>query len=127
MIPITKDEAIEIMEILYSLYPNFNKRGMDNFNRIWIEKLMEGDYNKTLKQTNQYVTESPYPPSLADIIVKPYKHRDDKMPEKIREAEEAVRKEMADPEIAARRKAKIDKMRQKLERMQAGSRVSDDD
>ena len=115
MIPITKDEAIEIMEILYSLYPNFNRRGMDNFNRIWIEKLMDGDYEKSLKQTNEYVAESPYPPSLADIIVKPYKHRDDGMPEKIREAEEQVKREMeSDPGALERRRRKLDELRRKL-------------
>ena len=127
MIPITKDEAIEIMEILYSLYPNFNRRGMDNFNRIWVGKLMEGDYKKTLKKTNEYVDQSPYPPSPADIIVKPHKHVDHGMPEQIRAAEERVRKEQADPEIAARRKSKLDEYRKKLERMQAEVSLQHDD
>ena len=123
-----KEEALEIMELLYATYPNFNKSGMKKFNQIWMDKLMDlGDYRKTLQRANQYITESPYPPSLADIIVKPYKHVDHGMPEQIRAAEERVRKEQADPEIAARRKSKLDEYRKKLERMQVEVSLQHDD
>ena len=36
----TKEEAIEIMQILYATYPNFNKNDVKGFNAIWLKRLM---------------------------------------------------------------------------------------
>lgn len=121
------EQAKEIMATVYDFYPNINHNKSPTFNKTWLKAIMQGDYEKTKAALEDYCFENEYPPKIANFVIKPYKHRDDKMPEKIREAEETVRKEMADPEIAARRKAKLDKMRQKLERMQAESRVRHDD
>ena len=111
----TKDEAIEIIQILYATYPNFNKNNVKGFNAIWLKRLMEdGDYQKTLRKTENYTAESKFAPSLADILVKEYKPRDDRMAEQIRAAEEKVRQEKADPERAARREQLLNEMRKKL-------------
>jgi len=110
-----KEEAIEIMQILYATYPNFNKNDVKGFNSIWLKRLMEhGDYSKTLRKTEDYTAESKFAPSLADILVKEYKPRDDGMAEQIRAAEEKVRQEKADPERAARREQLLNEMRRKL-------------
>lgn len=111
----TKDEAIEIMQILYATYPNFNKNDVKGFNAIWLKRLMaDGDYPKTLRKTEDYTAESKFAPTLADILVKEYKPRDDGMAEQIRAAEERVRQEKADPEKAARRERLLNEMRKKL-------------
>lgn len=111
----TKDEAIEIMQILYATYPNFNKNDVKGFNSIWLKRLMEdGDYSKSLHKTEDYTAESKFAPTLADILVKEYKPRDDGMAEQIKQAEALVEKEKSNPEIAARRKQKLDNMRKKL-------------
>ena len=110
-----KEQALEIVQMLYAAYPNFNKHGSKNFNSIWLERLIEdGNYSKTLRKTKDYTTENKFAPSLADILVKEYKPRDDRMAEQIRAAEEKVRQEKADPEKAARRERLLNEMRKKL-------------
>lgn len=102
-----KSEAIEIMEILYSFYPNFNKRGVKSFNKIWIERLMEGDYKKTLKKTEEYTVNSPYPPSLADIIVLP--------PKEIKPNPEVEQVKQWEAEVKAEREAMTEEDKRKKE------------
>lgn len=110
-----KEQALEIVQMLYAAYPNFNRHGSKNFNSIWLERLIEdGDYSKTLRKTKDYTTENKFAPALADILVKEYKPRDDGMAEQIRAAEEKVRQEKADPEKAARREQLLNEMRKKL-------------
>lgn len=107
------------MELLYAYYPNFNRNKLNNFNAIWIERLLNGDYEKSLQKVKSHAAESSYPPSLADVFVPTHKPKDDQMAESIKVAEETVRREMADPETAARRRKKLDEMNEKLKRANA--------
>lgn len=116
----TKDEAMELLELLYAVYPNFNKNGMKSFNKIWLQRLMQGDYQKTLRKTNDYIENSKFPPALADVLVPIHAPRDDGMAEAIRASEEAVRKENEDPETLKRKHELIEEMRKKLHHMEGG-------
>lgn len=115
----TKDEAMEIMELLYIAYPNFNKNNMKNFNKVWISRLMEGDYQKTLRKTKLYTAENKFLPSLADVVHIENQPRDDGMAEQIRAAEESVKKENQDPEVLKRKQQMLEDMREKLGRKKA--------
>lgn len=110
----TKDEALEIMQILYAAYPNFNKNNIKGFNQIWVGRLMEyGNYKKTLKKANDYTMESPYPPAMADIIVKDVIYKDDGMATQIKQAEEVVKREKSDPVKLKERERLLEEMRKK--------------
>ena len=107
-------EAKEILVDIQRLFPNFNKNRDVEVAKTWIRLLQKGDYERTKRKLDEYVTESSYPPNVADILVKEYKPRDDGMAEQIRAAEEKVRQEKADPEKAARREQLLNEMRKKL-------------
>jgi hypothetical protein len=115
----TKEEATEILELLYVSYPNFNKHGMKNFNHIWLERLMEGDYKKTLRKTKDYCENNPYPPSFADVFVPIYKPVQTHDAEMLAEAEKKVAEEMKDPEIRADRERMVKEMMDKLKGVNA--------
>ena len=115
----TKSEAEEILELLYVAYPNFNKHGMKSFNRIWMEQLMEGDYQKTLRKTKKYCAESPYPPSFADVFVPIYKPVQTHDAEMLAEAAKKVEEEKKDPKLQAERERKINEMMRKLKGLDA--------
>ena len=107
-------EAKEILTDIQKMYPHFNKNRDVEVGRTWMRLLQKGDYERTKRKLDEYVTESSYPPNVADILVKEYKPRDDGMAEQIRAAEEKVRQEKADPEKAARREQLLNEMRKKL-------------
>ena len=108
-------EAKNVLIEVQRLFPNFNKDRDIETARTWIRLLQKGNYEKTMEKLDEYAIESSYPPNVADILVKEYKHRDDGMPEKIREAEERVKRELeADPGAWERRKRKLDELKRKL-------------
>lgn len=118
----TKEEAIEILEILYVTYPNFNKNKMDGFNKIWLKRLMEdGNYKRTLRKTNDYTAESKFAPTLADILVKEYKPVNTEVTD-VNAMEQAVREEMADPERRRRREEKLKQFEDKLKELRRNGR-----
>lgn len=75
---------------------------------------MKGDYEKTIRKLEEYCLSNKYPPAIADFLVKDSAHRNDKMQQQIKAAEDAVRREKADPEKAARREQLLNEMRRKL-------------
>lgn len=115
-----REEAKEIFIEIQRLYPLFNRERDKDLAKLWIDRLQLGDYQKSKHKLLDYSMESTYPPSLADVIVKEYKHRDDGMAEAIRESEEVVRKENEDPETLKHKRELIEEMRQKLHYMEGG-------
>lgn len=112
-----RKEAIQIMEILLSCYPNFNRNKTKNFVKIWIARLVEeGDYKLTLKKVKEHTASNPYPPSLADIIAKKYKPVYTELTD-IEAMEEAVRREKADPEKAKKREESLKRFEEKLKEL----------
>ena len=107
-------EAKNVLIEVQKLFPHFNKNRDIEIAKTWIRLLQKGDYEKTMEKLDEYASESSYPPNVADILVKEYKPRDDRMSEQIRAAEEKVRQEKADPERAARREELLNEMRKKL-------------
>ncbi|WP_342388126.1 hypothetical protein [Salinicoccus bachuensis] len=105
-------QAKSIMEELYAVYPNFNRKGIEDFDKIWIKRLMKGDYKKTMRKVEEYTGTNPYPPSLADVLVKEYKPTPIAQMELPRATAE-VERELADPEARKRREATLEKARQK--------------
>ena len=111
-----KQEAIDIMETLYSAYPNFNKKNINSFNTRWIGFLLKGDYEKTLIKTEQYIEESPFPPAPANIIVPVHKPTNTELTD-MKKARETVEHENNDPEQRARREEMLRRFDQKLEEL----------
>ncbi|WP_020007372.1 replicative helicase loader/inhibitor [Salinicoccus albus] len=111
-----KTEAVEIMELLYAFYPNFNKNKMENFNQIWIDRLCEGDYRKTVQKVKQYTADSSFPPALADVFVKKHVPHE-QVDMTIKADRERVEAEMADPEKRAEREQKFEQLKEMQERM----------
>lgn len=108
-----KIEALKILDTLYSFYPNFNKNNVSSFNEIWLQRLQEGDYEKTLRKVRHYTSDSKFPPSLADVFVPNHKPRDDGMAEAIKKSEETVKKENENPEVLEEKRQMIKEMRKK--------------
>lgn len=115
-----RDEARSIYKEIKALYPLFNRENDTDTAKLWLDRLQIGDYQRTKNKLLDYSMESTYPPSLADVIVKEYKHRDDGMTEAIRASEEAVKKENENPETLRRKHELIEEMRQKLHYMEGG-------
>lgn len=112
-----KKEAIEIMELLFVCYPNFNRNNTKNFAEIWITRLVEeGDYELTLKKAKEHTASNPYPPSLADIIARKHKPVYTELTD-IEAMEEAVRREKADPELAKKREASLKRFEEKIKEL----------
>ncbi|AKG74382.1 hypothetical protein [Salinicoccus halodurans] len=110
------NEAKEILHEIYILYPNFNRNNFDKFNETWLMKLMKGDYKKTKRKLMEYSEGNPYPPALADVLVKEHKpHQQVDMT--IKEDRERVAAEMADPKKRAEREEKLKKLAAMEERM----------
>ncbi|MHC0551400.1 hypothetical protein [Salinicoccus sp. CNSTN-B1] len=107
-----RKQALEVLEILYTFYPNFNHRSIESFNQIWIDRLIEGDYEKTMRKVREYTTNNPYSPSLADVLVKEYKPTPIEQMEVPRATAE-VEREMADPESRKKREGTLEKIKQK--------------
>ncbi|KKK34712.1 hypothetical protein WN59_06690 [Salinicoccus sediminis] len=111
-----KPQALEILKILYAFYPNFNHKEIESFNEMWIERLTEGDYEKTMRKVKQYTQDSRFPPSLADVLVIEPKITPPEETE-IAKATAAVEKEMADPEMRAKRERSLENARQMFEEL----------
>ncbi|RLL45486.1 hypothetical protein D8M04_11610 [Oceanobacillus piezotolerans] len=67
----TENEGIEVLETIAELYPRFdlNKRKA----KVLLPHLMEMEYNGVMEKLFSYVTENPYPPTIAEIAVYPPK------------------------------------------------------
>lgn len=115
-----KKEALEIMDILFTFIPNFGRNATPEFVDMWMNRLMnEGDYQQTLKKTNEYTAAKSYTPALADIIVKVHKPVKSNKQIELEEMEAAVNKEKANPELEAKRLKSIEVMQRKLRGMGA--------
>lgn len=102
------NQAKEILENIYIMYPNFNRKDIDNFDKIWLRKLMLGDFERTKQKLDEYLLNNQFPPTLADILVrKPVEYTIDPF-----EADRlAVEKEKQDPEKAKLREQKLKELR----------------
>ncbi|WP_138416622.1 hypothetical protein [Aquibacillus sediminis] len=67
----TYEEAVEILETIHEVYPNFtiSERKV----RILIPQLKQMDYQGVLAKLSTYVGQNPFAPTLADIAVYPPK------------------------------------------------------
>lgn len=102
------EEAKELLSIVYDSFPYINKKESKTFNKTWIKQIMKGDYEKTSKKLEEYLTSSKFPPSLADFVVLPPKEikRDDTVDKYKAEVQE----ELKDPAAVERRKELLDEM-----------------
>lgn len=61
-----KSEALQIIEVVAETYNMaFNERKID----IWIDILSkEGDYNQSMKKLHNFIKQSKYKPTIADVL-----------------------------------------------------------
>ncbi|PTH70886.1 hypothetical protein BU586_02050 [Staphylococcus agnetis] len=61
-----KSEALHIIEVIAETYNmSFNERKID----IWIDILSkEGDYNQSMKKLHNFIKQSKYKPTIADVL-----------------------------------------------------------
>lgn len=112
-----KDEAVEIMNLLFVCYPNFNRNDTPGFVDIWMNRLIsEGDYKQTFKKAKEYTATNQYPPALADIIAREYKPVNTEITDVVA-MEEAVRREKADPKLKAKREESLKRFEDKLKEL----------
>lgn len=109
-----RDEARSIYKEIKALYPMFNNANSKEVAILWLDRLELGDYKKTKERLLEYSLTSKYPPTLADVIEKEYVHKDDRMAQKIKEAEQRVQEEKNNPQIQARRQQKLEAMKARL-------------
>lgn len=117
-----KSQAIEIYEMIITMYPKFNSgestESRKRFAVTWINQIMRGDYKRTKEKLENHLIESVYPPKLADFIILPKKeHSHNAEVDLIEKWESDVRKEMSDPELRKKREETFKKMRDKYKEM----------
>ncbi|SHM75893.1 replicative helicase loader/inhibitor [Gracilibacillus kekensis] len=61
----TRDEAIDVLESIAALYPNFEMT--ERKGNLLIPVLMKMDYQGLLKQLSDYAASNPFPPTIAAI------------------------------------------------------------
>lgn len=63
----TRDEAIDVLESIAELYPNFQIT--ERKGNLFIPILMKMDYHGVMKKLSHYAQANPFPPMIADIAV----------------------------------------------------------
>lgn len=68
-----KQESTDIIRRIAAAYPKFDLTGKVGQARIelWMEHLEKLDYSTTLQKLNKHISESKYPPTIAEINVEP--------------------------------------------------------
>ncbi|GAB3061119.1 hypothetical protein ACFOU0_06605 [Salinicoccus sesuvii] len=115
-----KEEAKTVIRTIRAFYPTFikdNEEGREKA-RIWMMKLMEANYQKTMIKLDHYATTEAFPPQLARII-----HVDQLSdPKDTLESDiNRVRIEKADPRLVELREEKLNRLRTLL----AGGEVNE--
>ncbi|WP_277680081.1 replicative helicase loader/inhibitor [Gracilibacillus dipsosauri] len=64
-----RDEAIDVLESIAALYPNFEMT--ERKGNLLIPVLMKMDYQGVLKQLSDYAASNPFPPTIAAIAAYP--------------------------------------------------------
>jgi len=121
-----RDQARKIYAEIKMLYPQFNRDNDKEEAKLWLDRLEYGNFEKSKKKLFDYSMESPFPPTLADVLVKEYKPVNTQDIE-LEEMLEAVRREREDPEMNARRQALFEKHRQELGMISGETKGSEDD
>lgn len=107
-----KEEALNVFKTVAALYPTFNNKGSDEAKRevanIWLWKLKNGDYRRTMKMLDKYSNDNKFPPSVADIIMyAPKKHHIEDFSKDIKK----VQAEKSNPKTAKLREEKLKKLK----------------
>lgn len=107
----TEEEAKNIFKTIIALYPAFNSKGNDQVKtdvaKAWIWKLKKGDYKKTMQSLDRYSNNSPFPPSVADILT--YEQNNIRNVDYSKDIEK-VNEEKYDPEKSKLREEKLKKL-----------------
>lgn len=61
----TRDEVIQLFKFLKNIYPNFEvtSEKVD----IWAKMMQKMDFKRVMARAEQHATESPFPPTIAEI------------------------------------------------------------
>lgn len=108
-----RDQAREIYKEIEHLFPLFRRDATEESVKLWLDRLEHGEYEATKQKLKDYSFESTYPPTLAHILVREYKPRDDGMEAAIKESEEKVRQENKNPEVLEEKRRMLEEMRKK--------------
>lgn len=87
----TKDQAKEILLTIAAAYPKFNLTDNKLRVNVWVENLLSMPFEAVKQRLNGHVLNNPFPPSIAEIAVKPKTNND--FLSKQRQWEEEVRAE----------------------------------
>lgn len=63
----TRDEAVDIIDTIIDLYPQFESEWTKRKSEIWVSGLMKMDFAKVMHNLEKHVAESRFPPKLAEI------------------------------------------------------------
>lgn len=115
-----RDQAREIFKQIDFSFHNFNKDNDVEFIKYWLDTLEEGDYARTKFKLKEYLADSKWPPTFADILVKAPKYKSDEEAARERRAEKIVREEMKDPVKKAERDKIMKEMQEKAWKIRHG-------
>lgn len=104
-----KEEAKTVLRTIRAYYPSFvkdNEEGREKA-RIWMAKLMDANYLKTMAKLEHYAIKEAFPPQLAHIV---HIDRLSKSKDKIETDMERVRIEKNDPELVKARDEKLKRL-----------------
>ncbi|MBC5636441.1 hypothetical protein H8S33_06335 [Ornithinibacillus sp. BX22] len=109
-----RQEAIDILQLIKELYPKFNvKKERMTFLIPLLEKM---DYQQVMDNLTHYVSQNPFPPTIADIAA-PIQVENDYLEEMQVWAEEA---QQVAPEVKARFHTELQNLVRKKSGYEAG-------
>lgn len=110
-----RNQAKELFKKIKIAYPRFDPENDIDTAIFWLDRLEKGDYEKSRAQLEYFIETSKWQPTIADVLVRKKPSDSEIMKNQIREAEERVRREKEDPEMAERRKQRLKEMREEAE------------
>ncbi|WP_017548626.1 hypothetical protein [Salinicoccus carnicancri] len=102
-----KEEAKTVIRTIRAYYPNFMADNDREVARIWMYKLMKGNFEMTMAKLDHYAEKETFAPKLAHILyIEPKEKVDSEMIASI----EQVEREKSDPELSRQRDEKLKKL-----------------
>lgn len=102
-----KEEAKTVIRTIRAYYPNFMADNDKEVARIWMHKLMKGNFEMTMAKLDHYAEKETFPPKLAHIL---YIERKKKIDMELVRSMEQVKKEKSDPKLSQQRNEKLKKL-----------------
>lgn len=65
-----KVQVFEVFKVIQSMYPRFMPDEVEDQQKkldVWAKLMRDMDYDRVMKKTEEHITESKFPPTLAEI------------------------------------------------------------